>query len=90
MKKRVNVYCGTPFVIGPAAFAGTCENIVLETKDISTCIMYKAKVEEVLADGTTIPLDFTNYDNKNPEKEDLEQATKEIMDNIIMLTKKEK
>ena len=36
------------------------------------------------------PLDFTNYNNKNPEKEDLEQATKEIMDNIIMLTKKEK
>lgn len=65
MKKRVNVYCGTPFVIGPAAFAGTCENIVLETKDISTCIMYKAKVEEILADGTTIPLDFTNYDKNN-------------------------
>lgn len=36
------------------------------------------------------PLDFTQYPNKNPEKEDLEKATKEIMDNIIMLTKKEK
>ena len=32
MKKRVNVYCNTPFVIGPAAFAGACENIVLEVK----------------------------------------------------------
>lgn len=32
------------------------------------------------------PLDFTKYDNKNPEKEKLELATKEIMDNIIMLT----
>lgn len=32
------------------------------------------------------PLDFTKNDDKNPEKEKLDQATKEIMDNIIMLT----
>lgn len=32
------------------------------------------------------PIDFSEYDNKYPEKEKLEQATKEIMDNIIMLT----
>ena len=36
------------------------------------------------------PIDFSQYENKNPEKEDLEKATKDIMDNIIMLTKKEK
>lgn len=38
------------------------------------------------------PLDFSKYeyDAKNPEKDNLELATKEIMDNIIMLTKKEK
>lgn len=36
------------------------------------------------------PIDFSKYDSKNPEKDNLEQATKEIMDNIIMLTKKEK
>ena len=36
------------------------------------------------------PLDFSKYDAKNPEKDNLEQATKEIMDNIIMLTKKGK
>lgn len=36
------------------------------------------------------PIDFSKYDSKNPEKDDLEQATKEIMNNIIMLTKKEK
>jgi 1-acyl-sn-glycerol-3-phosphate acyltransferase len=35
------------------------------------------------------PLDFSKYDTKTPEKENLEQATKEIMDNIIMLTKVE-
>jgi cytidylate kinase len=32
------------------------------------------------------PIDFTNYEPKNPEKEDIEKATKEIMDSIIMLT----
>lgn len=64
-------------------------------------IKTKAKVIPVGIQGTfkpftkvTInygkPLDFTKYDNKNPEKEDLDEATKEIMDNIIMLTKKEK
>lgn len=36
------------------------------------------------------PIDFSQYENKNPEKEDLEKATKDIMDNIIMLTKKGK
>ena len=32
------------------------------------------------------PLDFSNMNSNNPEKENLEVATKEIMDNIIMLT----
>ena len=36
------------------------------------------------------PLDFSQYDAKTPEKGNIEKATKEIMDNIIMLTKKEK
>ena len=36
------------------------------------------------------PIDYTQYSDKNPEKEDLDRATKEIMDNIIMLTKKGK
>lgn len=36
------------------------------------------------------PIDFSKYDSKNPEKDELDKATKKIMDNIIMLTKKEK
>lgn len=34
------------------------------------------------------PIDFSKYNSENPEKDKLDQATKEIMDNIIMLTKK--
>ena len=36
------------------------------------------------------PLDFTKNQSKNPEKEQLDEATKQIMDNIIMLTNKTK
>ena len=36
------------------------------------------------------PLDFSNLNKANPEKDNLEIATKEIMDNIVMLTKQEK
>ena len=32
------------------------------------------------------PLDFSKYDSKYPEKDKLDEATKEIIDNIIMLT----
>lgn len=32
------------------------------------------------------PIDISKYDSKNPEKDNLELATKEIMDNIISLT----
>ena len=33
------------------------------------------------------PLDYSNRVTKKPSKEELEQVSKEIMDNIIMLTK---
>lgn len=35
------------------------------------------------------PLDFSEYYSNKPEKEVLEKVSKEIMDNIIMLTKEE-
>ena len=82
MKKRVNVYCNTPFVIGPAAFAGACENIVLEVNNIGTCIMNKAKVVEVLADGTLVPLDFTNFDKDNGKSD--------VTENDVPITDKRK
>ena len=82
MKKRVNVYCNTPFVIGPAAFAGACENIVLEVNNIGTCIMNKAKVVEILADGTLVPLDFTNFDKDNGKSD--------VTENDVPITDKRK
>lgn len=35
------------------------------------------------------PLDFSKYASKKPDKETLEKVTKEIMDNVIKLTKEE-
>ena len=65
MKKRVDVYCGRAFSIGPASFAGKCINIVLDTNAIRTCLFNKALVWELTEDGKRIPLDFSNYTKDN-------------------------
>jgi len=36
------------------------------------------------------PLDFSQYKTNKPEKEILDKVSKEIMDNIIMLTNEKK
>lgn len=65
MKKRVDVYCGRAFSIGPASFAGKCINIVLDTEAIRVCLFNKAFVWELTKDGQRIPLDFSNYSKDN-------------------------
>lgn len=65
MKKKVDVFCGRAFSIGPASFAGKCINIVLDTNAIRTCLFNKAFVWELTSDGQRIPLDFSNYDKDN-------------------------
>lgn len=49
---------------------------------------FKPFTKVTISYGT--PIDFTKYENKNPEKEDLSKATKDIMESIIMLTKQGK
>lgn len=66
MKKLVNVY--TKNVIRglkSVPLRTDARGIHLDPEDIKTCIMAKARVEEILDDGTTIPLDFTNYTSDN-------------------------
>lgn len=74
MKKRVSVFCGAAFQIGLANFAGACENIILDSHDIATCLMNKAKVVEILADGSKVILDFTNYDTDNGKSDVTEES----------------
>ena len=39
--------------------------VILRDEDIAICLEYKAKVEEVLAGGITVPLGFDNYNTYN-------------------------
>lgn len=66
MQKLVNVY--TKQVIRSlkgVPIRSTIKGIYLDTEDIRTCIIAKAIVEEILDDGSTIPLNFANYNKDN-------------------------
>ena len=65
VKKLVNVHCDKAFSINGVRFAGTCNLVVLRDEDIAICLEFKAKVEEVLAGGVTVPLGFDNYNTYN-------------------------
>lgn len=65
IKKLVNVHCDKAFSINGVRFAGTCNLVVLRDEDIAICLEFKAKVEEVLAGGVTVPLGFDNYNTYN-------------------------
>ena len=67
MEKRVNVYAGAPVVAIKYPITGTVRSILLSTDEIRKCIFAKAKVEEILPNGRTVRLDFTNYDKVNTE-----------------------
>ena len=64
-KKKVTVVCNRPFRIGLIPCTGTMRNVVLSTKEISICLENKCSVVEILENGTTIPLDFSNYNTYN-------------------------
>lgn len=65
IKKLVNVHCDKAFSINGVRFTGTCNLVILRDEDIAICLEFKAKVEEVLAGGVTVPLGFDNYNTYN-------------------------
>lgn len=65
VKKLVNVHCDKAFSINGVRFTGTCNLVVLRDEDIAICLEFKAKVEEILAGGVTVPLGFDNYNTYN-------------------------
>lgn len=79
VKKLVNVHCDKAFSINGVRFTGTCNLVVLRDEDIAICLEFKAKVEEVLAGGVTVPLGFDNYNTYNgPSKLSNIQTAKAI------------
>lgn len=72
IKKKVDVVCYRPFKLGIGNFSGTCNNITLDADAIQICLENKAMVNEVLKNGKRVPLDFSNFNKKNPMGFDIE------------------
>ena len=79
IKKKVDVVCYRPFKLGIANFSGSCNNITLDADSIKICLENKAMVSEVLKNGKRVPLDFGNYNKKNPMGYDIDGAFTDIM-----------
>ena len=82
MKKLVNVYADKPFKMNNAMFCGLHRELVLDTKQIQACIEHKARVEEVLKNGRTIPLGFDNFDQVNGISSVNDQTPDSLTDRI--------
>lgn len=67
MLKKVNISCNRPFKYRYATFSGKINGAILDTKIIQFALENKAKVEEVLKGGKTVPLGFNNFDTYNGE-----------------------
>jgi hypothetical protein len=79
IKKKVDVVCYRPFKLGIANFSGSCNNITLDADSIKICLENKAMVSEVLKNGKRVPLDFSNFNKKNPMGYDIDSAFTDIM-----------
>lgn len=66
IKKKVDLYCGRSFKIGPTVFSGNFTGIILDEEAIRIALSNKAQVKEVLRNGKRAPLDFSNYYKRNP------------------------
>lgn len=71
--KNVNVSSGAhpgPIILSDYAYpiVGKVHNITLTIKDIRTCILEKAIVEEIIGENQTLRLDLFNYNTDNSIK----------------------
>lgn len=75
MNKKVNIYPKTPVLSINPPIRSAVRKVTKSTEEIRECIIARAIVEEILPDGSTVRLNFSNYDKNNtPSK--LEQAAK--------------
>lgn len=98
MKKKVNVkigrHCYGVLSITPPIYR-TAMGIELTESDIQRCLWAKAVVEEVLPNGTIVPLNLSNYDKDNGAGSTLTKDVKIVeavtrIDNPSKEVKKEK
>lgn len=65
MVKRVNVIAPLPVRTLYPPMYGTYEGIFMSPANILKCLIHKARVEEILEDGSTIELNMSNYNTVN-------------------------
>ena len=91
IKKKIDLYCGRPFKIGPTVFSGTFTGIILDEEAIRIALNNKAQVKEVLRNGKRAPLDYSNYYKKNPMGYDVDNQLVEgdpsTLQNVIRTIK---
>ena len=61
MTKRVNIQTVTAVRTITPPISGSYRNVIMSTGDILKCLCRRAKVEEILPDGTTVKLNMSNY-----------------------------
>lgn len=89
MIKTVNISTRIPIRNVKPPLQGNYKNIKMDTSDIVKCLNRRARVEEVLSDGTTVQLTLSNYykDHSNlvnmvkKETQSQHQATIDKMEN---------
>ena len=81
LTKVVNIYPSSPITGVNPPIRSAVRHVTKSVKDIRTCIINRAKVEEILPDGRIIRLGFDNYDKDNYiTTEDVVETTVENTD----------
>lgn len=68
MDKIVNIYPTWPITRLNPPIRSVVKNVTKSVEDIRICLVTRARVEEVLPDGSTVTLGFNNYDEDNSIK----------------------
>lgn len=82
MNKLVNIFPSTPILSVNPPIRVITRSVLKPVEDIRKCIVARAIVEEILPDGSTIRLGFSNYNTDNtPKVNKEEKITKEVKEN---------
>ena len=74
LTKVVNIYPSMPITGVNPPIRSVVKKVTKSVEEIRTCLMARAIVEEVLADGKTIKLNISNYDQALTERTAVEQT----------------
>ena len=65
MTKMVNIYPNGAITTINPPIRSRVMGVIKSTDEIRQCIIARAIVDEILSDGSTVRLDFSNYDKDN-------------------------